>query len=42
MEGNTNKCSKVCWYLLELTELQTKIIKDLTLKVKELEALLEL
>lgn len=35
------KCSKVCWGLLELTEKQKDIIERLTLKIKELEALLE-
>lgn len=35
------KCSKVCWELLELTELQSKKIKKLTLKIKELESIFE-
>ena len=35
------KCSKVCWELLELTEKLKDIIERLTLKIKELEALLE-
>lgn len=34
-------CSKVCWDLLELTEKQAELIQKLTLKVKELEALLQ-
>ncbi len=41
MGNNTNECSKTCWDLLELTERQTELIVKLTLKVKELEALLE-
>lgn len=39
-QGETNGCSKVCWELLALTEQQTEIIKKLTLRVKELESLL--
>jgi len=33
-------CSKVCWDLLELTNKQAELIQKLTLRVKELEALL--
>ncbi len=39
MSQEQKKCSKVCWELLELTEKQEEIIKRLTLKIKELEAL---
>ena len=35
------KCSKVCWDLLELTESQTEKIKKLTLKIKELESIID-
>ncbi len=31
-------CSRVCWELLELTEKQTELIKKLTYRLKELEA----
>ncbi len=35
-----SECNKVCWDLLELTEKQAELIQKLTLRVKELEALL--
>lgn len=40
MENRKNKCSKVCWDLLELTEKQSALITKLTLRVKELESVL--
>lgn len=36
---NDRLCSRVCWELLELTERQTELIKKLTYKLKELEAI---
>lgn len=35
------RCTKVCWDLLELTERQAELIHKLTLRVKELEAILD-
>lgn len=43
MRGNRQtRCSKACWELMELVERQAETIKKLTLKIKELEALLEI
>lgn len=36
---NDRLCSRVCWELLKLTEKQTELIKKLTYKLKELEAI---
>jgi hypothetical protein len=38
----TTKCSKVCWGLMELVEHQAETIKELALRIEELEALLEI
>lgn len=35
-------CSKVCWDLMELTERQATLIARLTLRVRELETILEI
>ncbi|MFW6015056.1 MAG: hypothetical protein ACOCRK_01310 [bacterium] len=36
-----NNCSKVCWELMELTEKQAKTIKNLSMKIKELESIIQ-
>ena len=41
MTNSPRKCSKICWDLLELTERQAELIHKLTLRVKELEAILD-
>lgn len=34
------KCTKLCWELMELVESQAELIKKLALEIKELEAIL--
>lgn len=40
-KNNTMKCSKICWDLMELVEMQAQTIKKLSERVRELESLLE-
>jgi len=42
MGKNGIRCSKVCWELLELTEKQAELIQKLIVRVKELEAILQM
>ena len=42
MMSKPQKCSKVCWDLMELTEQQAALIAELSLRVKELETILEI
>ena len=35
------KCNKICWELMELTEKQAEIIKKFSVKIKELESIIE-
>jgi hypothetical protein len=35
------KCNKICWELMKLTEKQAKIIKKFSIRIKELESIIE-